>query len=208
MDLWLEQHREAIRASLALSLVFSAVLGGVVIKLRRSTPAPIVIRTLEPPPPALPAATITPQPILVYVLGAVTSPGVYTVPWDSRVRDVVAAGGGLRSDADPAGVNLAERVHDGQQLYVPSVGEVPPSLPTPGVSSMASDPSQPGAKVNLNTADVTALATLPGIGPTLAQRIVDYRLLNGPFSRAEDLTRVVGIGDATLSKIRSFVTVD
>src|SRR5690606_38836325 len=114
--------------------------------------------------------------LLVHVLGAVREPGLVELGADARIVDAVAAAGGFSEDADQGGVNLARAVNDGEQLVVPRVGESPP----PSVSSA------PGL-VDLNTADAVALEALPGIGPALAGRIVDWRETNGPFARVEDL---------------------
>jgi competence protein ComEA len=182
-------------------------MGVAVFFLRRPVPADIVISPMETAVPPVPIPTATPLPVEVYILGAVENPGVYQLPRDSRVQDVVLLAGGLSLNADPAGINLAERIHDGQQLFVPAFGEAAPALPTPAVAQMAPGAASSGIAININTADAETLASLPGIGPVLAQRVVDYRQLNGPFSRADDITKVSGIGDAILAKIRDQITV-
>ncbi len=98
-------------------------------------------------------------------------------------------------------------MHDGQQLFVPALGQVPPALPTPVVAQLAPGAPSSSAAININTADAATLATLPGIGPVIAQRVIDYRQQNGPFVRVEDITRVKGIGDVILAKVRDLVTV-
>ncbi|GAA1812050.1 hypothetical protein GCM10009749_21520 [Agromyces neolithicus] len=136
-------------------------------------------------------------PVLVHVLGAVSRPGLVELEAGARVVDAVAAAGGLTPEADPAGVNLARPVVDGEQLVVPVVGAVPP----PGAT--AADGSNTGTVadglVHLNTADVAEFDTLPRIGPALAQRIIDWREANGPFTSAEQLLDVAGIGDAVFA---------
>ena len=135
-------------------------------------------------------------PLLVHVLGAVTRPGLVELEAGARVVDAVAAAGGLTPEADPAGVNLARPVVDGEQLTVPVVGAVPP-LDAAGAAAAAAAPAD--GLVHLNTADVAALDTLPRIGPALAQRIIDWRDVNGPFTSTEQLLEVAGIGDTVLA---------
>lgn len=132
-------------------------------------------------------------PLLVHVLGAVTRPGLVELEAGARVVDAVAAAGGLTPEADPAGVNLARPVVDGEQLVVPVVGAVPPPDAAAGAAAAAD------GLVHLNTADVAELDTLPRIGPALAQRIIDWRDANGPFTSTEQLLDVAGIGDAVFA---------
>lgn len=141
---------------------------------------------------------ITGAPLLVHVLGAVSHPGLVELETGARVVDAVAAAGGLTPDADPAGVNLARPVVDGEQLVVPIVGAVPPSESGRPAGAASGMPAADGL-VHLNTADVAELDTLPRIGPALAQRIIDWRDANGPFTSAEQLLDVAGIGDAVFS---------
>ena len=152
--------------------------------------------------------------VAVHVVGQVSSPGVVEVAAGSRVIDAIAAAGGLTETADPGAVNLARLVVDGEQIYVPVPGEEIPVAPAPaGTTSAAQDPGAaanatgPGAVINLNTADVAALDTLPGIGPAIAGRIIDWREAHGSFAAVDDLLEVAGIGPAVLTKIRDLVTV-
>lgn len=137
-------------------------------------------------------------PLLVHVLGAVAAPGLVELSPGSRVVDAVAAAGGFTADADPAGVNLARLVTDGEQLVVLAVGQAPPVGPTGTATGGAGAVGADGV-VHLNTADVAALDTLPRIGPALAQRILDWRDANGPFTSVDQLLDVAGIGDAVFS---------
>jgi competence protein ComEA len=137
---------------------------------------------------------VTAAPLLVHVLGAVVQPGLVELDAGARVVDAVSAAGGLTAEADPAGVNLARPVVDGEQLVVPAMGEVPQPPPGGGAAAAAGD-----GLVHLNTADVAALDTLPRIGPALAQRIIDWREANGPFTSVDQLLDVAGIGDAVFS---------
>jgi competence protein ComEA len=136
-------------------------------------------------------------PLLVHVLGAVGRPGLVELAAGARVVDAVAAAGGFTAEADPAGVNLARPVVDGEQLVVLAVGQVPP--PAAGGGAPGSGPAAADQVVHLNTADVAALDTLPRIGPALAQRIIDWREASGPFTSVDQLLEVAGIGDAVFS---------
>lgn len=210
MRQWLESHRELVAGAAFTSLVSAILLGTVLFGLRKPDPAPIVILPITPPPTATRAPTATPAPIQVYVSGAVARPGVYALPWDSRVEQAIAAAGGSTADADLLRVNLAQRVHDEQQIYVPHKSEaVTPVLPTPVPPTPSTGTSStPGQKVNINTGNAAELEALPGIGPVLAQRIIDYRQTNGPFRRPDDIKNVKGIGDATFERLRDLITVE
>lgn len=143
--------------------------------------------------------------LFVHVLGAVRRPGLFELRDGARVIDVVAAAGGLVPTADPAGVNLARLVSDGEQLYIPRLGEAQPGAP-PGVTGPGGAPGAAGGKVNLNSASVAELDTLPRIGPAMAQRIIDYREANGRFSSIEDLRNVTGIGEKTFDGLKELIT--
>ena len=142
------------------------------------------------------AAEVVTAPLLVHVLGAVARPGLVELSAGARVVDAVAAAGGFTAEADPAGVNLARPVVDGEQLVVLAVGQAPP--PSAGGAPGGTEAGGDGL-VHLNTADVAALDTLPRIGPALAQRIIDWREANGPFTSVDQLLEVAGIGDAVFS---------
>ncbi|GGI48406.1 competence protein ComEA [Agromyces flavus] len=145
--------------------------------------------------------------ILVHVLGAVAEPGIVELASGSRVVDAVAAAGGLTPEADPGGVNLARALVDGEQLVVPKVGEVPPPAAGSGGADAVGAPGAAGSgRVSLNSADVAALDTLPRIGPALAQRIIDWREVNGPFTDVSQLLEVAGIGDAVYSGLVDLVS--
>ncbi|MDR6907071.1 competence protein ComEA [Agromyces sp. 3263] len=146
------------------------------------------------------AVGVETTPVLVHVLGAVVRPGLVELHPGDRVVDAVAAAGGFTPDADPAGVNLARPVADGEQLVVFAVGQVPPPSAPGGTGAASATGGGPAdGLVHLNTADVAALDTLPRIGPALAQRIIDWRAANGPFTSVDQLLDVAGIGDAVFS---------
>lgn len=153
--------------------------------------------------------TETAQAAFVHVVGAVGRPGVYELPPGSRVRDAVDVAGGLTASAAPEGLNLARLVQDGEQLRVPTVEEMAaqpsggPGAPAAGGPGGA---SAAGGLVDLNTADAALLDTLPGVGPSTAQKIVDDREKNGPFKTVEDLLRIPGIGEKKLESLRDLVS--
>jgi competence protein ComEA len=210
MGHWLDKHREAVLVGLLVSLVSLIALGAVLLTAKRPKPAAIVIRSITPLPTPTKGPTATPQPVQVYVTGAVAYPGVYVLSWDSRVQQAIVAAGGALADADLNRVNLAERVHDAQQVYVPYQSEAAtPILPTSVPLTVNTSLSPPlGQKININTASANELEALPGIGPTLAQRMVDHRLANGPFSRPEDIKKVKGIGDGIFAQIKDLIAVE
>ena len=157
--------------------------------------------------------------IVVDVDGAVAHPGLYKLPPGSRVQAALAAAGGLSPQADAHRINRAAKLHDGQKLYVLSQGESAPPLAASngqgceGQSCTSADGADAGSDaegqglVNINTANVTQLTQLPGIGPAIAQKIIDYRTANGPFTSVDDLTKVPGIGAAKLAQIKSHARV-
>lgn len=152
---------------------------------------------VESPDAATPDAVVVGgSPLLVHVLGAVVKPGLVELAAGARVVDAVAAAGGFTAEADPAGVNLARPVVDGEQLVVFAVGQVPAPAAAPAPGAPVTDAVGADGIVHLNTADVAALDTLPRIGPALAQRIIDWREANGPFTSVDQLLEVAGIGDA------------
>ncbi len=155
------------------------------------------------PDPGAAGPVATPA-LLVHVLGAVAEPGIVELAVGARVVDAIAAAGGLAADADPAGVNLARLLVDGEQLVVPREGEVPP--PPAGAVASGTGGTADGGRVSINRADVAALDTLPRIGPALAQRIIDWRESNGPFTDVSQLMEVSGIGDAVYSGLVDLVS--
>jgi len=201
MNEWLERYKTYIVLALGIMLA----MGGVFFWLNRPQPAPITIST--PVPTATP--TLTPIPTLalvrIYISGAVRKPDVYVLPPGSIVKDAVAAAGGTTADADMDRINLALALHDQQQIYVPRQGETDPPAPPPTGGQPLAPPSST-SKVNINTASLEELDTLPGIGPAIAQRIIDYRTANGPFAAIEDLVQVKGIGPATFEKLQDKIT--
>jgi competence protein ComEA len=194
MEGWLDRYRGA----LLVLLVVLVLAGVVVLQLRRPDPPSVILTSPTASP--LPQATPTPRPLRVYVSGAVLHPDVYSLPPDSIVKNAIAAAGGVADDADLDRINLAMPVADGQQVYVPHKGEENLPVEPPG------NPSTSTGKININTANSAELETLPGIGPSIAQRICEYRQLYGAFVQIEDIMQVSGIGEATFAKIKDRIT--
>jgi competence protein ComEA len=176
----------------------------------KSEPAPA-----EPKPPA---------EVVVHVAGAVRRPGLYHLSAGARVDDALKAAGGAKSEANLDAVNLAAHAEDGTQLYVPTRSEQPqggaPATPAPtpptshpaktvaqssGHGEKLTSPSQ--GTVNVNTASAEQLERLPGVGPSYALRIIEFRKANGPFTNPEQLMDVSGIGEKKFAKMRPFVRI-
>jgi competence protein ComEA len=151
----------------------------------------------------------TPEPVRVHVAGAVVRPGVYSLDKGSRVDDAVEAAGGFVAEADKNALNLAARLEDGQRLDIPFVAGFVPDEEQGFVVVSEGTPSPLAGEdlVNINTATLEELDKLPGIGPSTAQRIIAYRIDNGPFARIEDIVNVSGIGPATYEEIKDLITV-
>jgi competence protein ComEA len=156
-------------------------------------------------------STTTAAEVVVDAAGAVVKPGLYRLPADSRVADLIQAAGGFAADADGDRVNLAAPLTDGEEVYVPHIGEPGPprgggTAPGDAGGTAGTAPSQ-DHPLDLNTATLDQLDLLPGIGPTTAQAILDYRDEHGAFHSVDDLLDVRGIGDAKLADIRLLVRV-
>jgi competence protein ComEA len=166
-----------------------------------STAAPQTSKTPATPPVGEVAETAA--TVVVSVVGLVASPGLVTLPSGSRVADAVEAAGGLLPGTDSTSVNLAAVVTDGQQIAV--------GVPGAGGGGAATGPaaagSAGGGKIDLNRATAGDLDALPGIGPVLAARIVDYRDANGPFRSVDQLDDVPGIGPSIFADLAERVTV-
>ena len=145
--------------------------------------------------PSVPASAGEHADVVVYVSGAVASPGVLTLPASSRVIDAITAAGGATPEADLESINLARILVDGEQIRVGVVGESPP----PASAGTGTDAQ---ACVRLATATETELQTLPGVGPALAQRIISYRATHPRLTSVEELDDVPGIGPSLIEKIR------
>jgi competence protein ComEA len=158
-------------------------------------------------------STASPGTVMVHVVGRVVRPGVVRLPAGSRVTDAVARAGGPRPDADLSAINLARVVADGEQVRVPKPGEAPTPLGSaPSAGAGLGPPAAGGAAaasapVNLNSAGLADLDQLPGVGPVLAQRILDWRTEHQRFASVDELGEVSGIGDKLLAQLRPKVSV-
>ena len=217
-------RRLAVLGLLVLLIVAAVVLGIRVAWARTSAqPRPVAASAHGPPgglvartvpaafaptgAPGLPTATAV---LLVHVVGQVRRPGVVRLPPGSRVLDAVQAAGGPTASADLNHLNLARPVVDGEQIVVPKPGETLPVGVVPGATGGgvgSTSAASVGGLVNLNTADAAALDSLPGVGPVIAQRILDWRTQHGRFTSVNELGEVSGIGDKLMAQIGPKVTV-
>jgi competence protein ComEA len=221
----------------AVALLLAVAVAGVVLVAQLLTgpqgPRPVPARTAPVPSPAaspVPAGTTAPTGVsaaspapapgvggapslagvVVHVVGQVAAPGLVELPAGSRVADAVQAAGGAGADADLARVNLARPLVDGEQVLVPRPGEqlpAPAGTPVPPAAPGGTGAAPSGAPVDLNAVDLAALDALPGIGPVLAQRILEWRQQHGRFSSVDELGEVSGIGERVLEQLRPLVRV-
>ena len=148
--------------------------------------------------------------ILIHVSGSVKNDTVVTLPEGSRINDAIEAAGGLTKDADLTNINLAYILEDGEKIYIPKKGEeiVEDVSNTQSTSAnTSSSSSNKTSKININKATQTELETIPGVGPSTALKIIDYRDENGKFSSIEDIRNVSGIGDAKYEKMKDYIAV-
>jgi competence protein ComEA len=190
------ERLSSYRTTITAVLVALILVGGVLLWLNRPVAAPITVHD-EVSPTAVSAGS---QVIKVYVSGAVSSPGVYTLQTGDRVEDALRAAGGPGPGADLSRINLAKTLTDEMQVNVPAQGG-------DGAVSASTEPAQQSGPVNVNTAGAEELDSLPGIGQEYAKRIIQYREENGPFRSIEELKNVPGIGDKRFEQIKSLVSV-
>lgn len=200
-------------SALAGALFAAILLGGITFMWRKPTPPPIAIHAPPPPVTPTPIPTATPAPLVIFVSGAVHAPGVYALPSGARAADALAQAGGFAPDANVNAVNQAAVLRDGDQLHVPTMAEVPVE-PQAGLTNQRSQEVDIGeiaggsvaisGPINVNTATLEELDTLPGIGPARAAAII----ANRPYLSVDDLERVPGIGPATLEDLRPLVMVE
>jgi competence protein ComEA len=153
------------------------------------------------------AAAVSDADVVVHVAGAVLRPGLYRLGGDPRVADALDAAGGPSGDADLDAVNLAAKVADGERVYLPRRGEVPPASVAAAGAGGGGGAGVVAGPIDLNTATVEQLEELPGVGPATAEAILDYRKEKGRFRSVDELLEVRGIGEAKLASIRSKVRV-
>jgi len=212
-----EEVRRQMRAYLVRYVVLvagiSLVIGGLIGRLTVQDPAALTPAAGWQSGPSLPEGGASSRPVSsslqIYVSGAVARPQVVEVPAGSILADALAAAGGPAPEADLEGLNLAAPLADHQHVHIPT--RVPPPTatpqPAPATATPTSEVASPEARVNLNTATLAELLTLPGIGETRAQAILAYRAEHGPFTRIEELQNVSGIGPATYEKLAPYITV-
>lgn len=198
------------KSMLVLVVIAVAALGGTLYGLYgREDAAPLAAGTAE-------VATEQQASIAVYVSGAVNKPGVVTLPAGSRTVDAVNACGGVLPTADPDQINMAQELKDGEQLRVPERAQVTATSAAAGVAtgaatagsaSGATPANTAGGLVNINTASEQELDTLPGIGPAMAKRIIEYRTSEGGFKKLEDIKNIKGIGDAKYNKLKDKICI-
>ncbi|WP_308187978.1 helix-hairpin-helix domain-containing protein [Pseudonocardia sp. ICBG1142] len=167
-------------------------------------------------PAPVAAAPVTAGPLVVSVVGRVARPGLVRVPDGARVADALDAAGGALPEVDLGALNLARRLGDGEQIAVgvPPAPDAAPVLPAPGSEpasgtepGAAAAPAAPGGKIDLNTATLSDLDALPGVGPVTAKKIIDWRSANGRFSRVEQLREIDGIGERRFAQLQELVRV-
>ena len=223
MDILESQHRKII-----IGLVVVILAGGGYWLLKYFHPAlflgepDLVVETETVPLPSTPPTPTLKPEVVVHVTGAVKSPGVYYLSTGARVHEAIEKAGGTTDRADVQSLNLAAKIRDGQQIDVPAIHQISdvrqntpilstvedhvipisPDLSVPPQPSVKGTTLSEGLRINVNTATSQELQTLRGIGPALAQRIIEYRQISGGFSTVDDLTNVKGIGEKTVEKIR------
>ena len=175
--------------------VFAMTIGAILISLNSAKPFESTTEsvTIEEP-----SSTIDEPGVFVHVVGEVEKPGIYIVANRARVFDAIVAAGGFTKSADQSTVNLAREISDGEQVVVMAAGAQS--------SSAAAQTSAQAALISLNRASQLELEALPGVGPTLAGRIIDWRTANGGFKMKEDLLKVSGIGSKMFDGMKHLVT--
>lgn len=198
----------------AITVLLGLAFGGALWAVYGGSPEPTAIpvrkETQQPlsAPPQPRSTSPTPKPpatVVVYVSGAVATPGVVTLPADARIHAAVQQSGGPKKSADLTHLNLAQVVTDGQHIHVPIPGESPRPQPLTARSSHGSSPSHK-ALINLNSASAAELEQLPGVGPVLAERIVEYRTQHGGFAHVDELSNVPGLGAKSVAQLANHAT--
>jgi competence protein ComEA len=203
--------RRAIAAAVAV-MVATAAITALVISRQRPRASPVAAPPIVTSGTAISATASSTAPtaarateIVVAVVGRVRRPGLLTLPTGARVDDALRKAGGVLPGVDTTSLNLARVLHDGEQITVG--GTAAPAAPSATPVLGGSDDETTAGPVNLNAATAADLDALPGVGPVIAQRIVDYRAQHGMFTSVDQLGDVAGIGDSTLERLRPLVTI-
>jgi competence protein ComEA len=165
----------------------------------------IVLITKTPNLTPIPTATLS--LIRVHLTGAINAPGILSLPKGANLADAIEKAGGLIDGYDSNLLNLAEVLQDGSRIHIPNIAEQESGFNNPQRSQPLLNIEEP-LLVNINTADLDTLVLLPGIGPSKAQAIIQYREQNGLFMRIEDIQKVKGIGPSTFDSIKDLITID
>ena len=185
---WSDLHYSSLQKRGLAIIACLVILISVLFVLRGSSQEVIAA------PAPLEIESISQQRLMVDVAGAVVNPGVYSLPLNARVFEAIKAAGGLKKGADTSDINQARILRDGEQIYV-----YPTTTSSGGVARPAMRKNGP---VMINRATVKDFESLDGIGPVLANRIVSYRKINGPFAAVEDLLKVPGIGQSKFAQFK------
>ena len=191
-----QRRRQLLLAAVALALLLLAAR--YLLPAGTATPA----APLPPPPGPGTGAAGPSARVVVDVVGEVRRPGLYRLADGSRIADAVARAGGATRKAELAQVNLAAPLADGEQVVVPARGSAAAAAPA---AAGGGDAAVPSAPIQLSTATIEQLDSLPGVGPATAQKILDYRTKHGAFSSVDELDAVPGIGPKRLEQLRELV---
>jgi competence protein ComEA len=190
--------RRQLLAGAAVALVLLILAGRLL--LRPGASASVRVTPVAPTSTVASAPASAGKPVVVDVVGAVRSPGLYRLTEGARVADALARAGGTTPKAQLELVNLAAPISDGEQIVVPRRG-----APAPAAAGTGSANGVPSGPVHLNTATLEQLDALPGVGPVTAQKILDYRQEHGAFGSVDELDAIPGIGQARLEQLRDLV---
>jgi len=201
---WIKEHKLYIVAALAAAIFFiysSVDSQGELTEVNEE----LTVMNEQPEGKKNEASVPEEKPLVLMadIKGAVVQPGVYEIEADDRVIDLIELAGGLTKEAEAASINFAMHVSDEMVIYVPRKGESTEGY----VPIQNGQQSQDKQTVNLNTAAAGELETLPGIGPSKAEAIIEYRDTNGPYKSIEDLKNISGIGDKTFEKLKELISV-
>jgi competence protein ComEA len=189
-----------------ISIILLIICGIVYKNAVYSTQVVVYDEVEQQQPPEKPKEVIIENTdITVYVCGSVKEPVNVTLPKDSRIEDAIKLAGGATEQADLNGINMAQKLNDEDMVYVPKKGEIIEQGSKS--TSVAPSPMKKG-KININKATLGDLDALPGIGPAIAQRVIDYRDSKGGFKSIDELNNVSGIGEEKYKDIKSLITVD